>query len=52
MPPTSILNARAGAVTANAAIVRAGDGGSVSVVAASDTDLVIDVNGYLAPMGR
>jgi hypothetical protein len=35
----------------NAAIVPAGTGGSISVFATQDTDLVIDVNGYFAAPG-
>jgi hypothetical protein len=45
----STLNAVTGAVTANAAIVPAGDGGGIDVFAQSETDLVIDINGYFAP---
>ena len=33
----------------NAAIVKAGTGGDISVYPTNDTDLVIDVNGYFAP---
>jgi hypothetical protein len=44
------LNALTGTVTANAAIVPAGTAGSVDVFASNPTDLVIDVNGYFAPM--
>src|ERR1019366_8845642 len=36
-------------VTANAAIVPAGDNGSIDVFASGATDLVIDMNGYFAP---
>ena len=49
-PLVSTLNASMGAVTANAAIVPAGSGG-IQVFASDDTDLVIDINGYLAPPG-
>jgi hypothetical protein len=48
-PLVSTLNASTGAVTANAAIVPAGSGGGIQVFASDDTDLVIDINGYLAP---
>jgi hypothetical protein len=51
MPLASSLNAITGTVTANAAIVQAGFGGSIDVFASNATDLVIDVNGYFAPMG-
>ncbi len=49
-PPTSTVNAGSGAVTANAAIitVNPATGGSLSVYATDDTDLVVDVNGYFA----
>jgi hypothetical protein len=44
------LNALSGAVTANAAIVPAGAGGSIDIYASNATHLVIDINGYFAPM--
>lgn len=55
-PPVSTLNAAladsplSAPVTANAAIVPAGNGG-VEVFAAQDTDLVIDIDGYFAAPG-
>jgi uncharacterized repeat protein (TIGR01451 family) len=49
-PVASSLNSGTGAVTANAAIVPAGTNGSVDVFVSGPTDLVIDVNGYFAPM--
>jgi len=51
-PLVSTLNAPTGTVTANAAIVPAGQGGNISVFAFNDTDLIIDINGYFAPPGR
>ncbi len=48
-PLVSTLNALTGTVTANAAIVPAGQQGAISVYPSSDTDLVIDVDGYFAP---
>ena len=45
------LTALTGAVTANAAIVPAGTNGSIDVFASNITNLVIDINGYFAPMG-
>jgi hypothetical protein len=50
-PPTiSTLNAPTGTVTANAAIVTAGQGGDIDVYPyGNNTDLVIDINGYFAP---
>ena len=47
-PVVSTLNALNGAITANAAIVPAGSGGSIDAYATSDTDLVIDIDGYFA----
>jgi len=49
-PLVSSLNAVTGTVTANAAIVPAGAGGSIDIFASNATDLVIDINGYFAPM--
>jgi sugar lactone lactonase YvrE len=48
-PGVSTLNAPTGTVTANAAIVPAGDNGDVSVFVTNDTELIIDINGYFAP---
>src|ERR1035438_10266504 len=50
-PVVSTLNDLPGTIIANAAIVPAGDGGEISVYPASDTDLVIDINGYFALPG-
>jgi hypothetical protein len=51
-PSVSTLNYVAGQTVANAAIVPAGTGGGVTVVAGvSGTDLVIDINGFYAPAG-
>ena len=47
-PTVSTLNDIPGQIIANAAIVVAGTSGNVSVYPASDTDLVIDINGYFA----
>ena len=49
-PQASSLNAITGTVTANAAIVPAGTNGSIDVFASNPTDVVIDINGYFAPM--
>jgi hypothetical protein len=38
-------------VVANAAIVPAGNGGSIDVYVTNPTDLVLDINGYFAPPG-
>jgi YVTN family beta-propeller protein len=48
-PLVSTLNALTGTVTANAAIVPAGQNGDISVYPSQDTDLVIDINGYFGP---
>jgi len=50
-PVAANLNAITGTITANAAIVPAGTNGSIDVFASNNTDLVIDVDGYFAPMG-
>jgi hypothetical protein len=51
-PPVSTLNYTAGQTVANAAIVPAGTGGGVTVIAGlSGTDLIIDINGFYAPAG-
>jgi hypothetical protein len=49
-PVVASLNALTGTVTANAAIVPAGAGGSIDIFASNATDLVIDINGYFAPI--
>ncbi len=48
-PTVSTLNAPTGTVTANAAIVPAGNGGAVSVFVTNDSEVILDVNGYFAP---
>ncbi|HSD72997.1 MAG TPA: hypothetical protein VLE54_09400 [Thermoanaerobaculia bacterium] len=46
-PPVSTVNYVAGQTIANAAVVPAGTGGGVTVIAGvSGTDLIIDINGY------
>lgn len=50
-PVVSTLNDQTGTVVANAAIVGAGVGGDISVYPTQATNLVIDVNGYFAPVG-
>ena len=50
-PLVSTLNAPTGTVTANAALVPAGQAGEISVYPSQDTDLVIDINGYFAAAG-
>jgi len=48
-PGVSTLSSSDGSVIANAAIVPAGSSGSITVMGANPTDLVIDINGYFAP---
>ena len=51
-PGVSTLNVSPGnPVVANAAIVPAGTGGAINVLGSNNTDVVIDINGYFAPMG-
>ncbi len=49
-PGVSTLNSP-GTVAANAAIVPAGTNGDITVVGSSNTDVLIDINGYFAPVG-
>jgi glucose/arabinose dehydrogenase len=48
-PFVSTLNAFEGQIVANAALVRAGSNGSVSVFVTHTADVIIDINGYFAP---
>jgi hypothetical protein len=48
-PGVSALNSPNGQVIANAAIVPAGVGGSISIVTGQATDVIVDTNGYFAP---
>ena len=49
-PGVSTLNSTDGSTIANAAIVPAGTSGSITVVAGNPTDLIVDINGYFAPV--
>jgi uncharacterized repeat protein (TIGR03803 family) len=49
-PGVATLNSLDGRIKANAAIVRAGSAGAVSVYATHTTDVVIDIDGYFAPV--
>lgn len=51
-PTASILNAYTGAVTANAGIIPAGTNGGISVYGSDAAHLIVDVNGYFAPLIR
>jgi hypothetical protein len=50
-PFVSTLNDNTGGVVANAAIIPAGQQGSIDVFVTEQTHLIIDVNGYFAPPG-
>jgi Big-like domain-containing protein/VCBS repeat protein/FG-GAP repeat protein len=45
-PFVSTVNAYDGQITANAAIVPAGAGGSIDMYASNNTDVILDINGY------
>ncbi len=49
-PYVSTLNSSTGAVTANAAIVPAGSNGEISIYVHDDADVILDTNGYFAPL--
>ena len=51
-PYVSTLNAYSGAATANAAVVPSANNGDISVFVSNDSDVVIDVNGYFAPLAQ
>jgi uncharacterized repeat protein (TIGR03803 family) len=48
-PGVATLNSLDGRIKANAAIVRAGSAGAVSVYVTNTTNVVIDIDGYFAP---
>jgi YVTN family beta-propeller protein len=49
-PLASTLNSLDGRIKANAAIIPAGASGQISVYATSTTNVIVDVNGYFAPV--
>jgi hypothetical protein len=49
-PLVSTLNALDGSITSNAAIVPAGAGGAISAFVTDRTELILDINGYFAPV--
>ncbi len=51
-PYVSTLNSYDGQVKANAAIVPAGNQGAVSVYVTNTADVVLDIDGYFAPVGN
>jgi hypothetical protein len=50
-PLVSTLNSFDGSIVANAAIVPAGNAGSISAYVTDTTDLILDINGYFAAPG-
>ncbi len=48
-PVTSLLNSPDGRTKANAAVVRAGNNGAVSVYVSDTTNVILDIDGYFAP---
>jgi len=51
LPIVSTMNDPTGTIEANAAITPAGSGGDISVYVTQTTNLVVDINGYFAPVG-
>jgi len=49
-PLASTLNSLDGRIKAHAAIIPAGTSGEISVYATSTTNVIVDVNGYFAPL--
>jgi hypothetical protein len=52
LPVVSTLNDPTGTVEANAAIAPAGTAGSIEAFVTETTNLVVDINGYFAPVGE
>jgi hypothetical protein len=50
-PIVSTLNSLDGRIKANAAIVKGGNGGQVSVYVTDLTDVILDITGFFAPTG-
>lgn len=50
-PLVSTLNSFTGKVVANAALVPAGSGGAIDVFVTDQTHVILDINGYFAPLG-
>ena len=50
-PNASILNNYLGTVVSNAAVITAGDNGSIDAVAEEATNLIIDINGFYVASG-
>src|ERR1019366_765269 len=49
-PLVAPLNSLDGRIKADAAIVPAGDQGAVSIYVTNTTDVILDINGYFAPV--
>ena len=49
-PGVATLNSLDGRIKANAAIVPAGTNGAISVYATNTTNVILDINGYFAPV--
>jgi len=52
LPVVSTMNDLTGTVAANAAIAPAGTGGSIEAYVTQTTNLVVDINGYFAPVAE
>jgi hypothetical protein len=52
LPVVSTMNDLTGTVVANAAIAPAGTGGSIEAYVTQTTNLVVDINGYFAPVAE
>jgi hypothetical protein len=52
LPVVSTMNDQTGTVAANAAIAPAGTGGSIEAYVTQTTNLVVDINGYFAPVAE
>ncbi len=50
-PAVSTLNSLDGRIKANAAVVTDGFNGAIDVYASDTTDVILDINGYFAPVG-
>jgi hypothetical protein len=48
-PLVSTLNSLKGKIVPNAAIVPAGENGTISIYVSGATDVVVDINGYFTP---
>ena len=51
-PTVSTLNALDGAVTSNMAIVPSGGQGAINAFASNDTELILDISSYFAPVAN